>query len=210
MPIATSRKKSTAAPLPRSRDRRAEIIKAARDVFLERGYAGASTDEIVARSGGSKETLYTHFGNKLGLFREVIVVELDQLFAPLHAHPEGTPLERLRLAARSFVRQSMRPEAIALMRILIGEGVRIPELTAQVNEIADEKIIGVFAELIAAVQATGKMKGEPARALAEVFNDLLRGRTVMRILFEPGLTFPSRKLDAYTDLCLERLRKLAR
>jgi len=209
MPIASTRKKSSTAP-SRSRDRRTEIINAARDIFLERGYAGASTDEIVGRSGGSKETLYTHFGNKLGLFREVIVREIDLLFEPLQGQPEGEPLERLRGAARRYVRQSMRPEVIALMRILVGEGVRIPELTTQLRAIADEKIVGFFAELIAAVQATGAMQGESAQTLAVVLNDLLRGGTIFSVLFDPELTFSNRKLDAHADACLERLRKLAR
>jgi len=210
MPAAAPRKKSTTATSQRSRDRRADIIKAARDVFLERGYAGASTDEIVGRSGGSKETLYAHFGNKLGLFRDVILVEVDTLFAPLSGRPDEEPLERLRLAARSYIRQSMRPEVIALMRILISEGVRIPELTTQLRAIVEQKILGVFAELITAVQATGELKGEPARALAEIFNDLLRGGTIFSILFDPQQTFSNRKLDAHVDACLERLRKLAR
>jgi AcrR family transcriptional regulator len=210
MPAASPRKKSTTATSQRSRDRRADIIKAARDVFLERGYAGASTDEIVGRSGGSKETLYAHFGNKLGLFRDVILAEVDTLFAPASGRPDEEPLERLRLAARSYIRQSMRPEVIALMRILISEGVRIPELTTQLRAIVEQKILGVFAELITAVQATGELKGEPARALAEIFNDLLRGGTIFSILFDPQRTFSNRKLDAHVDACLERLRKLAR
>jgi len=209
MPIASTRKKSSTAP-SRSRDRRTEIINAARDIFLERGYAGASTDEIVGRSGGSKETLYTHFGNKRGLFREVIVREIDLLFEPLHRQPDGEPLERLRGVARHYVRQSMRPEAIALMRILVGEGVRIPELTTQLRAIADEKIVGFFAELIAAVQATGAMQGESAQTLAVVLNDLLRGGTIFSVLFDPELTFSNRKLDAHADACVERLRKFAR
>jgi AcrR family transcriptional regulator len=211
MPIAATRKSpSRVAGSRRGRDRRAEIINAARDVFLERGYAGASTDEIVARSGGSKETLYSHFGNKLGLFREVLVREIELLFENVHARPDEAPLERLRGAARSFVRQSMRPEAIALMRILIAEGVRLPELTTQLHDIVEEKIGRVFAQLIAAVQETGEMTGEPAHVLADILNDLLRGGTILRVLFEPELTFSSRKLDAYTDVCLERLRKVAR
>jgi AcrR family transcriptional regulator len=209
-PSAVGRKRASGAPAGRSRDRRTDIVKAAREVFLERGYAGASTDEIVTRSGGSKETLYAHFGNKLGLFREVIVGEIDTLFEPVRDARDQEPFDRLRSAARSYVRRSMRPEAIALMRILIGEGVRIPELMTQLHDIVDEKVIGVFVNLIAAIQATGEMTGEPARALADVLTDLLRSGTVLRVLFEPELTFTSRQLDAHTDVALARLRKIAR
>src|SRR5579883_2861318 len=49
-------------------ERRKAILKAAADVFLERGYADASIDAVVERSGGSKATVYALFGNKEGLF----------------------------------------------------------------------------------------------------------------------------------------------
>ena len=45
-------------------DRRKAILAAARDVFLERGYANSSIDAVVERSGGSKATVYQLFGNK--------------------------------------------------------------------------------------------------------------------------------------------------
>jgi AcrR family transcriptional regulator len=210
MSIATARKKAPAAASRRGRDRRGEIIKAAREVFLERGFLGASTDEILARSGGSKETLYSHFGSKLGLFREVIALQLELLFATVTSAPDETPLARLRLAARGFIREAMQPDAIALMRILIAEGVRVPELTAQLHETAYKRIVAIFADRIASVQATGTCAGESAETLAEIFIDLLRGGTVFRILLEPQFRTTGRHMDAHADACVERLLRLAR
>jgi AcrR family transcriptional regulator len=55
-----------AAPV-RDPDRREKILAAARDVFVEAGFAAATIDEIRARSGASVGSIYHHFGGKEGL-----------------------------------------------------------------------------------------------------------------------------------------------
>jgi len=210
MPTAARKKTSPAAGSRRGADRRAEIIKAARAVFFERGYLGASTDEILARSGGSKETLYAHFGNKLGLFREVVQAELEILFASVTSHAEAAPLDRLRLAGRAFIRQAMRPDTIAILRILVAEGARVPELTARLRDQTYGKIMHLFAERIASVQASGECRGDDPETLADIYLDLLQGGTIFRKLLEPDFRISARELDAYADVCLERLARLAR
>jgi AcrR family transcriptional regulator len=49
-------------------------LAAAREVFNEKGYAGASTREIAERAGVSETLMFRHFRNKAGLFREAMVV----------------------------------------------------------------------------------------------------------------------------------------
>src|ERR1035437_7744928 len=59
------------APAPRAptRDERREnILKVAREVFFEQGFAAASMSTIAARLGGSKGTLYNYFKSKEELF----------------------------------------------------------------------------------------------------------------------------------------------
>jgi AcrR family transcriptional regulator len=50
---------------------RASLVKAARDLFGEKGYVDTSIDEIVARAGVTKGAVYHHFDGKEGLFRAV-------------------------------------------------------------------------------------------------------------------------------------------
>jgi AcrR family transcriptional regulator len=58
---------------PRGEPRRL-LIEAARDVFNDRGYSGASTREIADRAGVSETLMFRYFGNKPGLFREAMVL----------------------------------------------------------------------------------------------------------------------------------------
>jgi AcrR family transcriptional regulator len=50
---------------------RADLVRAARELFGERGYGETSNDEIVARAGVTKGALYHHFAGKEDLFRAV-------------------------------------------------------------------------------------------------------------------------------------------
>ena len=65
-------------PLP---ERRRALLDAARDVFLERGFANATIDAVVERAGGSKATVYSLFENKEGLFAALVAEAAEELSA---------------------------------------------------------------------------------------------------------------------------------
>ena len=58
---------------------RAALLAAARDVFAELGYVGASTKEIARRAGVGEVLLFRHFGSKAGLFDEAVLDQFQQL-----------------------------------------------------------------------------------------------------------------------------------
>lgn len=76
---------------PREEVRR-RILEAATEVFLERGFAGASLEEIAATAGFSKGAVYSNFEDKDALFlalaEEEFTWRLDQLSAALADAPE--------------------------------------------------------------------------------------------------------------------------
>jgi AcrR family transcriptional regulator len=61
--------------------RREVIERAAREVFAERGYHGASVDEIARRSGVTAPVLYDHFDSKLDLHKRLLERTRDELLA---------------------------------------------------------------------------------------------------------------------------------
>ena len=54
-------------------------------MFLQNGYRGTSMDEIAARAGVSKQTVYKQFGDKEGLFTEIVLGTIDQVGEPFFA-----------------------------------------------------------------------------------------------------------------------------
>lgn len=82
------------------RQRREQLISIGRATFAERGFDGASVEEIAARAGVSKPVVYEHFGGKEGLYAVVIdreMLRLEELIT--EALSVGTWRERIEQAA---------------------------------------------------------------------------------------------------------------
>ena len=62
-------------------ERREEILNVALSVLAERGYRGASMLQIARRAQASKETLYAWFGDKRGLFEELVRWQAERVDA---------------------------------------------------------------------------------------------------------------------------------
>lgn len=60
-------------------EKRASILAAAKTLFVNNAFAGTSMDAIAAEAGVSKLTVYSHFGDKDNLFREVIRSRIEDL-----------------------------------------------------------------------------------------------------------------------------------
>jgi AcrR family transcriptional regulator len=69
-----------------AQQRREVIERAATEVFAERGYGGASIDEIARRSGVSAPVVYDHFASKADLHRRLLERHRDELVAVWRAH----------------------------------------------------------------------------------------------------------------------------
>src|SRR5690348_5968780 len=115
----------------RAEAKRSAILHAAADVFLANGYVGASMDEVAARAGVSKQTVYKHFASKERLFSELVlssVGEVDRLMSQTaSALPDSADLEAdLTALARRFVGHLMQPDVMRLRRLVIAEADRFP------------------------------------------------------------------------------------
>ncbi len=93
-----------------SAERREQLIEIARGLFAERGFDGASIEEIAARAEVSKPVVYEHFGGKEGLYAVVVDREVRQLLEMMRtALTSGHPrelLEQAALALLDYIEQS--------------------------------------------------------------------------------------------------------
>jgi len=89
--------------LPRSARRR-QLMEAASEIFVERGYHSAGMDEIAAAAGVSKPVLYQHFPSKLDLYIAVVDSHAEKLVAELNRALTSTTdnRERVRAAVAAF------------------------------------------------------------------------------------------------------------
>ena len=88
----------TAPRMPREA-RRAQLIDAARNVFVAQGYHAAAMDDIADRAGVSKPVLYQHFPGKLDLYLALLELSGDQLIEAVRAALASTSDNRDRVQA---------------------------------------------------------------------------------------------------------------
>jgi AcrR family transcriptional regulator len=122
----------------RARAKREQIRDAAQRLFLELGYERASMDAIAHAAGVSKQTLYHYYAAKEQLFVDVLralTIERFQQEAPAAFAEQPvtslTDLEAALLAyATSAVEHILSPEYVALLRTLIAEAPRFPQIAS--------------------------------------------------------------------------------
>ncbi len=193
----------------RGLERRTDILKAAREVFLERGYAGASTDAIVDRSGGSKETIYAHFGSKLGLFRAVLIAEISRALEPEDGgFAAKEPAAMLRAIGRTFVHGFLREDSLRLSRMVAAETERAPDLVQQHYQSTADVWKARVAERLREYQASGSLGPGDVTEFATAYHDLLSGHFVVRAVFEPDFRPSSAEVGRKVDWCVDLLLRL--
>jgi AcrR family transcriptional regulator len=86
--------------------RERQLLELAEDLFAERGYAGASMDEVARRAGVTKPVVYELFGSKEGLFGACVDRSIERLAADIAeaVRAETDPEARLRAGGLAFLR----------------------------------------------------------------------------------------------------------
>lgn len=96
--MTTQDTRARGARLPRSA-RRAQLLGAAQEVFVENGYHAAAMDEIAERAGVSKPVLYQHFPGKLDLYLAILDQHTGELLDDVRGALESTQDNKQRVAA---------------------------------------------------------------------------------------------------------------
>ena len=101
---ADRRVSRTRRPRMTATERREQLIATARGLFAERGFGGASIEEVAARAEVSKPVVYEHFGGKEGLYAVVVDREVRRLLDMVQgALTAGGPRELLEQAALALL-----------------------------------------------------------------------------------------------------------
>jgi AcrR family transcriptional regulator len=142
------------------------ILEAARKIFLERGLAGASIDEIASLARAGKPTIYARFPGKEALFTAVVMRNIAANKARFDDYaPTGQDIEeRLTNSAVTILQWVLVSDAIDLMRVAIAEARRFPELASDVHRMARERGAEVIAQLLSEAAQSDELGTLPAFA----------------------------------------------
>jgi TetR/AcrR family transcriptional repressor of mexJK operon len=171
-------------PDRRERRRRA-MLDAAKQLFLERGFDAVSLNEIVRRSGGSLSTLYELFDNKLGVLRAVVAGERFDGIGRIEAivAQGDDPVTTLHAIAAEIHAELLRPDAIGMMRVVMGEGLRNPDFAQALYTLAHVPFVDLLVGLFGRWTDQGKAAMPCPHIAAELFLSLVVHGTQLNAMF---------------------------
>lgn len=158
----------------RPSERPNEILEAALDVFAERGLAGARMDDIAARAGISKGTLYLYFSGKEELFQEAVREKVARILEGLaSAAPPGEPVQRLIRFIEAYWVHLRRPHFGSLYRLLMAELHQFPELAHFYAHEVSGMVIGLLADILREGRGTSHFRAHDPLVTARMIVGLL-------------------------------------
>ena len=181
------------------------IRDAAAGLFLEKGYAGTSMDDIAAAAQVSKQTIYTHFPSKEALFADLVLgnaARVDEFLAGVAAtlNDRGGIQVGLRKLARQYLTFVARPEAVRLRRLMIGEASRFPDLALRYYELVPGRVYSALADQFKDLDRRGVLRIDNPLIAAQQFAWLTLGMPLDRGMFHPvESAFRGLKLDETAD-----------
>jgi AcrR family transcriptional regulator len=149
--------------MPR-RERRAQLLDSALEVFVAQGYHAAAMDDIAEKAGVSKPVLYQHFPGKLELYLALLEQSCDAMIAKVREALDSTQdnRDRVERTVHAFY-DYVASESGAYRLVFESDITNEPAVREQVDRVTNE-----CSEAIAAVIAADTHLPEPAALLLAV------------------------------------------
>jgi TetR/AcrR family transcriptional repressor of mexJK operon len=175
---------------PRVVRSRAAVVDAARALFLRKGYAGTTMEEIAALAGLTKRTVYNNYADKDALFAQIVgdvIVYAEEFAGGLREEfTAGITAANLRPSLHDLGRRLalgiVRPEVVALRRLLIGEARAFPALVREYFDRAPGQVIEALAYGFEHLGQAGLLRVSDARRAAAQFAYLVAGEPLDRAI----------------------------
>jgi AcrR family transcriptional regulator len=143
----------------RKEARPGELLDAALDLFVEKGFAATRAEEVAARAGVSKGTLFLYFASKEELFKAVVRENLSGRFAEWNQEFEefeGSTAEMVRYCMRVWWERIGATRASGITKLIISEARNFPEIAA----FYQQEVIRPGTELVRRILQRGVARGE--------------------------------------------------
>src|SRR5690242_13997672 len=201
----------------RPEDRPDELLEAALHIFAERGYANTKLEDIAAKVGVSKGTIYHYFATKEDLLLRALEHYHDRAFQPL----EEVLSERrgpISATIRRFLRRAfgqVDPERLSVLTLLVqGVAREVPQVYYRWLETGPVRGWRILAELIERGKASGEFRID---ADSEVAARITISGLILQLAwqrFADGAPLVGidvdQLIDSTADLLLQGLRPLTR
>ena len=190
-----------------------ELLAAALEQFVERGYAATRLEDVARRAGVSKGTLYLYFDNKEVLFKEVVRATIVEAIGQAEldlAASEAHSGEVLRALLLRWWDQVGATKVAGITRLMMAESGNFPELAQFYND----EVVERGNALIVRVLERGVARGEFRPVDPQVLMPVLTAPVLMLMMWNSGCSpcNAAQSIDsaaymaAFLDLTLRGLR----
>ena len=196
----------------RKEARPAELMSAALELFVERGFAATRLDEVSVRAGVSKGTLYLYFSSKEELFKAVIrsgIVPLIERGERLLDEHHGTSSELLRAIVFNWWGSIGTTKLGGIPKLMFSECRNFPEI----GKFYYDEVISRGHLLVQTVLERGMHSGEFRRMDANYAMRMILAPLVYLLLWRHSFDFcdsnrvdPEKYLDQHLDMVVNGLR----
>lgn len=188
-----------------------EVLDAALDLFMAKGFAATRVEDIARQAGLSKGALYLYFPSKEALL-EALVRRAVSPIAALALHQldafEGDPRLVISATLRMVTGKLTDPRLIAIPRLIMREVVQFPELAVMYRKEVLDKVIPVVVRLIERGIAQGYLRPvDPELAVRSIVGPLaihLILAEVFKVTGPDGLAM-DRLLDTHLTILFDGL-----
>lgn len=174
-----------------------DILEAARSEFFDCGFAAASIESIAAKAKVSKVTIYNHYGDKNGLFGEMLKSHVGRIRSKFEiTNLEHSSLHDILMAAGMDMLDFLtQDKMIQFERMLGAEVNRDPKIGSFFLENGPRYLLDSLAELLSASIEKGEIQSKDVYYSAEMFPSLVMGRLdmMMRYGWDPELTVADKR-----------------
>jgi TetR/AcrR family transcriptional repressor of mexJK operon len=154
----------------------ASILAGARELFLSKGFAATSIQEIADRAGVTNRTLYVKIGNKEAIFAAVVGNVLqDWRHVVDGADPADTLQTRLEHLGRQLLTVMLEPDIVRLNRVMLAEAYRFPALINLVVAQIEQGPIPQLARLLMQARHATGAPAEQDEVAARLFYEMVVG-----------------------------------
>lgn len=171
---------------PKDMEKRAAILAAAKRLFTRQSFRGTSMDAVAAAAGVSKLTVYSHFGDKDNLFREVVRVWMQE-FLPETTYqldPDHDIRDNLLRVALTHARLDCSREAAGTFRAILSDCRQgVPRYGRLIWEEGAMRTHALLEGLLQQAVDAGHLEIDDVPRAVVQFMALVKGDLLMRRLF---------------------------
>jgi TetR/AcrR family transcriptional regulator, mexJK operon transcriptional repressor len=160
------------------------ILDAAQELFLSQGFEATSLNQIAARAGATKRTLYVKVGDKAELFAAVVRRMLNDRRRRLSdADVAGGTRERLKRFGENLLAIGLDPDVLRLYRLIVAEAPRFPALANLMEEQVAHGARRHLADLLRDEVERGRLWVADLETAAQLFVVMVMGPPQQAVLF---------------------------